>query len=413
MRNLLIPKKSRSLVSYNFSTGTTADWTAFGGTSTISVSGGSMVIGGTGNVNFQEGYYLNTYVSRLERVRLKGTYTCTVTKAGATYGLGIGFQSINTIAASKASLAANLDYSTSASTGSIFLRRIQNTTFTNLLAAQTGSISFAANDVINFEIEMFQNNMTVDYFNVTQNQSIKCSYQYIVNASTNAYNSPNTWCPAFYNVGSGGTVTALTLETEVPLNPDIAFVGDSLTRGFYTDTNDFNASRWVEKLVGPSGPYAGLSYAVMGGASDKTADVLLGITELTTLAPKNVILCIGTNDLGGSISSGTFQTNYASIVSQLVSAGCRVFPCLLWPRNDFDVNTSGWNPYLISTYATGTGLNGGKLILDSYWSLKALTSGTGQNTRFVTGPADGVHPVGYHQTYADIIYANTRNRLIL
>ena len=43
------------------------------------------------------------------------------------------------------------------------------------------------------------------------------------------------------------------------------------------------------------------------------------------LAPKKVLLSIGCNDVRNSIAAGTYEANYASIVSQLVAAGIDVY----------------------------------------------------------------------------------------
>lgn len=67
------------------------------------------------------------------------------------------------------------------------------------------------------------------------------------------------------------------------------------------------------------------------------------------------------------------------------------------------------------TLGSGTGLNGGRLIVPTYYSFKAsINDGTfplGQNDRFDDSPADGVHYYGHHPTMADIFYTGTKGYL--
>jgi lysophospholipase L1-like esterase len=86
-----------------------------------------------------------------------------------------------------------------------------------------------------------------------------------------------------------------------PIRPgDIVFLGDSLTDG----------ARWEEL-------FPGLAVRNRGVPGDTTADVLARLAEVTTGKPSQVLLMIGTNDLGVGASVEATARRYAEILTGL------------------------------------------------------------------------------------------------
>jgi hypothetical protein len=88
------------------------------------------------------------------------------------------------------------------------------------------------------------------------------------------------------------------------------------------------------------------------------------------LQPKNVLLNIGRNDLFYGIASGTWQANYASIVSQLQAAGINVIHLMPIPETTQD--QTALTTFINSTYPTankidvsGSWVNGTDLSSDN------------------------------------------------
>jgi lysophospholipase L1-like esterase len=86
-----------------------------------------------------------------------------------------------------------------------------------------------------------------------------------------------------------------------PVRPgDVVFLGDSLTDG----------ARWEEL-------FPGLAVRNRGVPGDTTADVLARLDQVTSGKPAQVLLMIGTNDLGFGASVEATATRYEAILAAL------------------------------------------------------------------------------------------------
>lgn len=112
---------------------------------------------------------------------------------------------------------------------------------------------------------------------------------------------------------------------------DVIAIGDSNMYGLFAGATF--ADRYIDQSL------TGLSYTVLAGIGDKTADVLNRIDEVLALCkPSTVIyLNIGSNDVGFGVGSGTYQANYDSILSAL-SAYTIVLGTAI-ARSDADLQT--------------------------------------------------------------------------
>ena len=119
------------------------------------------------------------------------------------------------------------------------------------------------------------------------------------------------------------------------------FVGDSKTQGAA-------ASSFYNTYPG----ILGSSYENIGiqaGFGDKTQDVLNRIAEIILINPKQVVLSIGSNDQRAGVSQATFEANYASITSQLTSAGIEVIH--LSPMYETALNLTAQYTYVSTNYS--------------------------------------------------------------
>ncbi len=109
-----------------------------------------------------------------------------------------------------------------------------------------------------------------------------------------------------------------------------AFAGDSHTFGSGT-TN--NASAFVDQAVSIAGPMVARADSIMAGVAGNTsAQVLARMDTILALNPEAVVVLVGTNDAGGSVSLATTAANIVSIIAKAKAAGCPVVLCTPPPR---------------------------------------------------------------------------------
>lgn len=94
---------------------------------------------------------------------------------------------------------------------------------------------------------------------------------------------------------------------------DVVAIGDSNMYGLFVGATFSN--RYIDQSL------SGLSYTVLAGIGDKTADVLNRIDEVLALCKPSTIIYIniGSNDVGFSVAQATYEANYNSILSALSS----------------------------------------------------------------------------------------------
>ena len=174
-----------------------------------------------------------------------------------------------------------------------------------------------------------------------------------------------------FKIGSfadAGAVSLMSLKvvSRSIQNPHLLVIGDSKTRGVNAGRTEQRFSEYLNAL-GPTATWA--------GNGDRTTDALRGLSAALATRPKNVLLCIGRNDVASGIPLATTQANYQSIVSQCQAAGASVFHLISPPEStSFDATLNTFNTWLKTTYGSAV-----------------LEAGVAQGFKYAW-VTDGVHP---------------------
>jgi hypothetical protein len=307
----------------------------------INVSAGNQSISttvGTANSAFNQVLKITSYGgTMLEKSRVCLKFKVNVAPGATTYGVAVGTYSINT-ASSLSNSVAYFNMSTATGTGTVsLLAGTGNTT----VAVSTTALSFSQNDYIVLTYERVGNKILAAARNQTTNSSpVTAIYAYDATNSSGVL-LPNTSDFSIINLGGAYIVDSLNVTSNETKYANVMFSGDSKFSG-YSAGYDVGIPQLFNKYYGGS--------ISCSGQSDRTQDVLNHIAQIIALAPKSVILCIGRNDIAGGVSSGTWQANIASIVSQLEAVGITVR--LLDAIYETSVSQAALLTYIHTTYPT-------------------------------------------------------------
>ncbi len=212
--------------------------------------------------------------------------------------------------------------------------------------------------------------MSVTAYNVTtKSYPVFVKYQFQF-AYPQLNVTPNRGKFAIYNFGGTQLVNSLTVSSQAPIGADLMIVGDSKTvpyfAGVYTNGFGVIMQSYMRTTIDGNRLWGD------GGCSSSS------LPEIISLKPKSVILNIGRNDIViGSIPFATYSANYASIVTQLQTAGIVVYH-LLPLYEPAGVNQTPLTNFINSTYPAAN-------IIDS-----GLQNYAASNTTILAG--DLVHP---------------------
>ncbi len=291
------------------------------GSNQLAFSGGANTFTQTLDIN---------YVTCLEKWAMSVSIIAD-TPTLTSYGLGIGIRSNSSYA--QYGVTGYVDLSTNATRG--IVRVYAGSTS---VAVSTTALSFSAGDTIQITISRNYNYISVVASNLTTKAAASVANYYFVLTYSAPFIMPNSGKFAVYNFGGNQIVTSLSVRSNAIKNPDILFVGDSKTVGYYSGAK---AGRFAD-IVG-----AHYQTQVNAGGNDGTVEVLARIPEIISILPKIVVLNIGRNDIG-AISAPTIYANYASIVSQLQAAGITVYHLL--PIYETTANQAALTANIIATF---------------------------------------------------------------
>ena len=266
----------------------------------------------TGGAGDQLKHIEYNYVSALENF----TMTALVkfgTRSATSYGMGLCITSQGY--GFKYSIGSQIT-NHSADPGHMYLGAA-NTPYPNTVPGTVNvvsGISFSATDVMEVIMQRAYNVFTLKLRNVTTSSAqVTLTYTFPLGPSP-ANVMPNAFRYGISNYGGTWTLVGLTIATTVNKYNDYCFVGDSKTTG-YAATAEANTFSSIIRNTYPN------LHRIAGGGCT-TSDILLCVPEIIMLQPKKVIICgLGRNDISLAVPSGTWQANYSSIVSQLLSAG--------------------------------------------------------------------------------------------
>lgn len=314
------------------------DFTVDSANVTAAVSNGEITLSGSGgNLN---GYLaLNASEASDEDVDFEVTFQLTSAPGTSSAGISIGKLSMNTRTDDQPDLAGWLDLYTS---GAPVLKYLQGygTSITQIGSQALGTI--AQGDVIRLIYSQRGDLVTTICDDFTQGTSV--TNQIYTAPHPSGIAAPNMSKLAIWVEGGQYTLLEVRAVSRQPLNPNVAFIGDSKTFGYgLTGGQSLRYASLLDSL-GPVAVYA--------GQGDMTAQVLAGLPYVIATHPKYALLSgIYYNDLAESVSTATIEANYSSIVSQLKAAGIKVVHQISTPDNA-GVNLSTLNAWVTSTFAS-------------------------------------------------------------
>lgn len=241
--------------------------------------------------------------SKLDNWKISGKFQVKQRDANST-GFGVGWRSW--IGLADAIGVFN-------STNGINSGKVQLVLGGSVIATSSGAVSFAIDDYILVTTEMSKGVITVSARNVTTNAApVSVSYEYIVETPS----PPAGGRFAVSNVAGNFILDSLAVYSTEPKNALLAVLGDSKAKRAY---NGKITDRYASIL--------GEVYSntiVHAGPGDRLEHTSASLTELISLAPKNVLMHFPSNDIRNSYDSTVIKNRYDSIVTALTSAGINV-----------------------------------------------------------------------------------------
>ncbi len=230
--------------------------------------------------------------------------------------------------------------------------------------------------IVNFNINVLT--VTCNKLDGSGNIIDSTSSSFTLDPTSSSVLSPTLSQPTIYFMGGTYDLESFSM-VEGRQYTDILFVGDSITKFYHTSTIP---NRWVNKVMEGSSK----SYTVCASPGAFTREIVNNILEITQLLPEYVVLEVGTNDIGGSVTSTIWQSNHTTVTNALLAAGIK--PVILYcvPRNTFDYrpSTSGSiNHWKNAQYGSDPRF----IVVDVYTALKDPI-GNGINPAY---SADGIH----------------------
>lgn len=290
------------------------------------VDGKMRLTGGVGN--FNQYFTIDGLKNTDENIELELIFKATTVNTGS-FGLAIGKKSINSW------YDASVVCSLSPVQASAYLWDPTNTT-------QLGSKvlnSINSGDILKLKYTQVANVITCSFYNITQNTKGQFSITGNLKAVKNI-KIPNSSDIRIYNLGGTMDIISIKVTSLSNASPNILCIGDSKTVGYSAGGNEL---RWASNINSLG------TVIVNAGDGDRTVEVTQTINYTKLLNAKHAILCIGRNDLGSSVSTGTWQLNYQNIVSELQNQGTKVIHLLPIPETVL-ADQSILKNWIISTY---------------------------------------------------------------
>lgn len=264
-----------------------------------------------------------------------------VSASSPAYGLGLGKSSKNTWAGQTHSLAAQYATNVNPNQMNIYYNEAGANVAANVAFGNTNS-DFRVGDQLMLTYSQRGALCTDTAVNLTRGTAPNVLTATAGLLPASAWAPPNMAAFRIYAFGITFDITSITLTSRQYASPRVLCIGDSKTARSMAGTSP----GWVDLIV-PTFRFVD----VFGGPSDRTIEVLLGMTYALQFKPKNLILNIGRNDLAASVPTATWQANYQSIVSQFQAIGTNIIHLLPIPETNTD--QSSLKSFIQSTYPTG------------------------------------------------------------
>ena len=290
-------------------------------TATIGVSGGKLnMTGGSGGSLFTNYVYFSKSGSPfiytcLEKWTQRIIVTTPSSFNSTSFGLGIGIKSTNPNVAQSNYIRWGWD------SGNNQIRMY----FTDSISGQAvGNVLVpVANTTYVIDVSRVKDVLTVTIYasdgtTVLQTSTFNANYTYPSSGGSIFHNTGHF---ALQNFGGTFNISSWTISSTANRFCDYVAAGDSNMYGLHVGTGGGAVtSRYVEQAMATKNK----TFEIVAGIDDHSQDILNRLPEIIYMAPRSVYLNILSNDIADGVSSGTWQANYNSIVSQLQAAGITV-----------------------------------------------------------------------------------------
>lgn len=343
------------------------------GSPTISMDGTDLNLSG-GDTTYGKRLNWNKYSQILNKYKITITYQ-QVDNTATSYGPAIGTKTLNQNDATRRSMLGLFNTSNAGNEGKLQILSGNNGSESVTGQAINGSpTTVIAGDEMVVTFERNGNLYTANANNITQGIPVTLPWTAIPPTGPGA-SINNMGNFAIWLVGGSQKVHSFKIESTAYKNPEYAFIGDSITSGFYV-------TNYNQKFADQIATAKGKTHEIFAGPSDYV--LLYNTTRardfFNLFRPGKFFLMIGGNDLVFGTSLASTQTNYSGLVTYLKTLGSEVVHFLATPRNSIDFTT--WNAWITSTFG------GTDLVIDVFTPL--LGAGTGLNAAYDSG--DGTHP---------------------
>jgi len=203
------------------------------------------------------------------------------------------------------------------------------------------TINIAVGDVITYNVTQLKNKFI---FSILVNTS-GVRREYSVTWNARIYDTTELVTKivnvGIANIGGSHTVTNFSAVGKSKVGADLAIIGDSYLFGYELINNNVTLSSLIESRTNGSV----ITCARPGNA---IADLISTQSEVIALAPKNVYVNIGANDMASSPS--TVFASLQSYISALQITGINVFIGKVYPRASGFANTVTFNNLIDGAY---------------------------------------------------------------
>lgn len=338
----------------------------FTATSEFSISGNKIVAGayngtGVGTLSFPR-------ATMLEQQRVTAGFKYT-TLSNGDYGIILGRVSTNNHSQSAIDVLNYLDIHSGSDFGKPVVIFVLNGTTLATFIGPTAMSSISVGDSIVYDVLKNGALYAFTARNVTTGESVRyatiCNYLDAGGTGITA-NTGKISIMVGQNTTSVAQIGRISITSDAPKNASAVILGNSITAGSFAGSRG-NIPGVATHMIISAGP---------GDVSQSGIEHLYELWH--DLAPANVFIDLGGNDIAFGVSSATWQANLTKIHDTLIAHGIGVYWVLPTPRNAVDVTP-------LITWITANYPNRS---IDIFTPLKG--SGTSMNAAYNSG--DGVHP---------------------
>lgn len=330
----------------SFTNDDVADWTTFG-YGAVSVVDSKLRVGSNSGTSLPHGVYYNKKTTMMERFRMTVDFTIHEPVAVNTNGLGIGVKSH-----AQANMEHYCHYEMTTADqnegGGNVLIRNRYISSKATLNSPVNRLQFAQGDNIRMIFEQKREIVEVTVIN-GENQVFE-TYIYPVRPKY----LPNIYSFAFWGFKGLYDVNYIKIESDEIVGADFLFFGDSKLKGYFADTHPQSTVAQLRETFGSVVNYS--------GGSVRMYNAIDAIDDILELAPKRVVMNMGSNDNRENRPVEDWGADYDLFVSTLEANNIEVIHLLILEETATDV--TAYNNRTIATYPNGVIWDAGTLSLE-------------------------------------------------